>query len=335
MDAAHQRQAAWHADPAGRYTQRYWDGQQYTQWVLLLSGEVVEDSSAVPLPADPIGVPPTDPKTPSRVIPPRPMVERGLRAHAGSSSGERHKGDVLLDVLSTVTLMKWINGGISAGLFIPQLTELAKARRGDLRTLVWLGLRLQECEQFRERFHGSYLWGPSAIVRPVTKPLMRKAATAISSGDGRPASAKVLGPTWEALRRRVQGPKPTGADLCLLARIHLEAGDPAKAWEIAAAACQVSPTRSEAPYILAEAMYDAGDYQNAWIYAGKALEGGCSLARALLRQDTGIRRQAWRKRRRGFDIPTVDAYWAAGERYYEGADPAQIFHFLGPSPLAA
>jgi hypothetical protein len=256
---------------------------------------------------------------------------------ARNGSGKpTHAGDAVLSFVSKVTLNSMFDRRLATAFWVPPLLDLIRERPGDPRAMMWLGVRLQELERTKARINGAVppVSAAGLVLRPVLRPVMRAAASAISSGDGKPASQKVLGSTWQILEPRVRGEAPRVADICLMARAYLAAGLPAKAWELAAVADQAVPARAEAAYILAEAMFECGDHANATTWAHRAAEGGCTLGLSLLRQDTPFRREAWTTTRATRVMPTVHDFWEAKARYYEGASADQLFHFFGPSPLS-
>ncbi len=357
--------ADWLEDPTGRFSLRYWDGERYTDWVLGFNGQVVLDRSP-DTPTDTPEAPVTEAASGAHAVagqdatagayphlhsqgtvPDRPhgQAQATDRTTARAVSGPgstggaqpQHAGDAVLSFVNKVTLNSLIDRRLANAFWLPPLLELVRERPSDPRTMMWLGIRLQEFERTRSRMRSANLPGSvtGAVLRPVLRPVIRAAGSAMSSGDGKPASQKALSRAWQLLEVRVKGDAPQPADVCLMARNYLAGNQPATAWELAAVATQVQPPRAEAAYILAEAMFECGDHAGATTWAHYATEIGCTLGHSLLRQDTPFRRDAWTTSRsmRGV-MPTAADFWSAKARYYEGASQEQLFHFFGPSPLS-
>jgi hypothetical protein len=320
----------WMDDPTGTFAQRYWDGAGYTEWVLADNGTAVRDTAS--------GAAPTISKHPR---PPAPQ-HAGLSTHTrpgvspqATTHPQGHAGDAVLSLVSKITLQSWINDRMSKALWLPDLAEFVRRRPTDPRALTWLGLRLQDFERIRSRASRSTapVTVTGAILSPIVKPAIRAATSALSSSDGTPASKKVLGRAWQLLEPRVTARPQDPAAVCLMARNYLSARQPKKAWEVAAAATRLQPSRGEAYYILAEAAFDCGDTAGAQKWAAQALDRGCSLARALSRPDTPFRRQALHSEKASMAMPTVEDHWRAFAAYYDGANGNEVSFFFGPQPV--
>ena len=247
-----------------------------------------------------------------------------------TSVGSRvHAGDAVLGFVNKVTLGSWANRRMAEAFWLPPLLQIVKDRPNDPRALLWLGLRLQDMERTRKRIDNSIVRFPTSYI---TRPIIRAAATAISSGDGRPASEKVLARAWELLLPKVTAEDVTGSDLCLMARVYLAGNMPAKAWEVAASAVQLEPARSEARYVLAETYAECNDPQAAIDWARQAVEAGCTLGWALFQPDGLARRAAYMSSTGSFRGVTSATFWEAMRGYYWHASPDQLRFYFGPSP---
>jgi hypothetical protein len=316
-------------DPTHAFSQRYWDGAAYTDWVVADNGAVVRDTSAAYTP------------TFSRYPEPAPPRQAGIAASpplgapTTAPTQQRHGGDAVLSFIGKVTLQSWMNDRFAKALWLPEIADIARERPTDPRALMWLGLRLQDFERIRSRANRSRapVSVAGAILRPIVRPAMRAAANALSSSDGTPASTKVLGRAWQLLEPRVTSRPQDPSAVCLMARNYLSAGQPKKAWDVAATAARLQPTRGEAYYILAEAAFDCGDTAGAQRWAAQALDQGCSLALALARPDAPFRRQALHSEKASMAMPTVEDHWRAFASYYDGANESEVSFFFGPQPI--
>lgn len=296
--------ADWLADPTGQHSLRYWDGETYTEWVAD-DGVVSKDPLFVPPSGRPQGISHTTP--------------------GGGSAGE-----AVLRALSFLTLNTWMNNRMARAWLVPELTAMVQHRPDDPRRLLWLGLRLQEMERTKARINQAL--PPVSIEGMLLRPVLRSAARAVGGGRQK-ASERVLSLAWQLLAKRLDRTYPRRDDLCLMARVYSAGGESEKAWEVAKEAC-APPGRSEAAYIMAEAMLDCGSEIYAIEWARRSVEAGCSLGRALLHRDTPFRRRAWMTtEKRAAVMPTSEDFWAAKARYYEGVDPHHLVYYFGPSPI--
>lgn len=253
-----------------------------------------------------------------------------------SSKTDRHAGDAVLGFLSKITLNTWADKQLAEAFWLDRLTAIARDHPNDPRALTWLGIRLREFERTRKRIRSSAL--PVSVVglvlRPIVRPVLSAAAGAISSGDGTPASTRVLSRAWELLHARIQSKSATSSDLCLMARLHHAAGDLDSAWLVIDAASKVDQARSETSYIAAEVLYDLVRADWSWQWALRAWNQGCTLAAALLRPDTADRRRKLLTERAApLTGVTAVSFWQHKAWYFDGADAGQLAHYFGPSPL--
>lgn len=263
----------------------------------------------------------------------QPVARRDAAPSAQLPS--RTAGDQVLRLMGVITLQSWVTHKVAQQLLVPELTALVQSRPTDPRPLVWLGIRVSEMERLRSVQNRSRMpvtW-PGLVLRPLLRPAGRAVARSLGSGDGRPGSHHILEQAWQLLASRVETGTASSSDLVLLARLHAAAGDPLVE-PLARAALELDSERSDALYLLAEIAFDQGHVEEARRLAGASLEGGCTLAHALLRDDAQFRRSAHLGQVQVLGvIPNTDNFWQAKERYFEGASRTQLFHYLGPTPL--